>query len=83
MENINIDTLESDTSLNTLKVDDYGKIKGICGGSGARKRLYELGLHKGALVKVVKNDFGPLILNISGNKLALGRGLASKVVVEN
>ena len=31
---------------------------------------------------MVKNDMGPLILNISGHKLALGRGLASKVIVE-
>lgn len=83
MENININTLKSHSSLNSLKPDEYGKIKEICGGCGAKKRLYELGLHKGAIVKVVKNDFGPLILNISGNKLALGRGLASQVMIED
>lgn len=73
----------NNTSLNLLKPNEFGKIKEISGGCGAQKRLYELGLHKGAIFKVVKNDFGPIILNISGNKLALGRGLASYVYVEN
>lgn len=73
----------NNTSLNLLKPNEYGKIKEISGGCGAKKRLYELGLHKGAFFKVVKNDFGPIILNISGHKLALGRGLASHVFVED
>ncbi len=72
----------NNTSLNFLKANDYGKIREISGGCTAKKRLYELGLHKGAIFKVVKNDFGPIILNISGNKLALGRGLASHVFIE-
>lgn len=71
-----------DISLSSLKPNEYGKVKGITGCCKANKRLYELGLYKNAVVKVVKNDFGPIILNLSGNKLALGRGLASKVIVE-
>jgi len=68
--------------LSNLKPNEYGRIKGILQNGRVNKRLYELGLYKNAVVKVVKNDFGPLILNISGNKLALGRGLASQVLVE-
>jgi len=68
--------------LSSLKPNEYGKIKGVACCCKANKRLYELGLYRNALVKVVKNDFGPIILNLSGNKLALGRGLASKVMVE-
>lgn len=70
------------TSLNFLKPNDCARIKDISGGCGVRKRLYELGLHKGAFFKVVKNDFGPIILSLSGNKLALGRGLSASVMVE-
>lgn len=69
-------------SLVCLKPNECGRIKEISGCCKAKKRLYELGLHKSACVKVVKNDFGPIILNLSGNKLALGRGLASQVMVE-
>ncbi len=68
--------------LSSLKPNEYGRIKEIISGNKANKRLYELGLYKNAIIKVVKNDFGPIILNLSGTKLALGRGLASKVLVE-
>ncbi|WMM24584.1 FeoA family protein [Tissierella sp. MB52-C2] len=70
-------------SLASLKPKECGRIKEISGCCKAKKRLYELGLHKNACVKVVKNDFGPIIINLSGNKLALGRGLASQVFIEN
>ncbi len=69
-------------NLMDLKAKDKGKIKEIAAGCEARKRLYELGLNKGAKVEMVKNDIGPLILNLSGNKLALGRGLASSITIE-
>ena len=65
-----------------LKPNDIGVIKEISGGRRARNRLYELGLNKGTKVKMVKNDIGPVILNISGHKLALGKGLANKILVE-
>ena len=68
--------------LTNFKPEQCGRIKEISGGCGARKRLYELGLNKGAQVTMVKNDVGPLILNLSGNKLALGRGIASYILME-
>ncbi len=37
-----------------------------------------MGFNTGANVKVVKNDAGPIIVCLSGNKIALGRGLAQK-----
>ena len=69
--------------LVSLKPDECARIKEICGGCNAKKRLCELGLHNGASIKMIKNDFGPVILSLSGNKLALGRGLADKIIVEN
>ncbi|MFA5577625.1 MAG: FeoA family protein [Tissierellaceae bacterium] len=69
--------------LTALRPREYARIKGITGCYKAKKRLYELGLYRDSIVKVVKNDFGPVILNLSGNKLALGRKLASKVMVES
>lgn len=73
----------SSSSLISLKPKECGRVKEISGCCKAKKRLYELGLHKNACVKVVKNDFGPIIINLSGNKLALGRGLASHVFIEH
>lgn len=69
--------------LNSMKPRESGRVKEIAGCCKARKRLYELGLYKGANIKVIKNDLGPLIINLSGNKLAIGRGLASHVLLED
>lgn len=68
--------------LTSLKRDEIGRISEISGGCGARSRLCELGLNRGVFVKMVKNDIGPLILNIKGHKIAIGKGLGSKIIIE-
>ncbi|HLS53107.1 MAG TPA: ferrous iron transport protein A [Tissierellaceae bacterium] len=68
--------------LTSLEPNEVGIIMEICGGCRARRRLYELGLNKGTKVRMVKNDIGPVILNLYGHKLALGKGLANKILVE-
>ena len=71
------------SSLVFLNPGDNGTVKEICAGGQATRRLYEMGFHTGAKVKVVKNDRGPLIVSLSGNKIALGRGLAQKIMIDN
>lgn len=68
--------------LSGVKKNDKCRIKQVIGGGHARKRLYELGLNSGAELKMVKNDFGPIIISKAGHKLAIGRGLAQHIVVE-
>lgn len=65
-----------------LNPNESGRIKEINNCEDVRKRLFELGLRKGAIVRILKNDIGPLILNVSGCKMALGRGLASKIILD-
>lgn len=69
------------TSLIQLNPGDNGKVKKIYAGWNATKRLYEMGLNTGAKFQVIKNDTGPIILSLSGNKIAIGRGLAEKIMV--
>ncbi|RLE66594.1 MAG: hypothetical protein DRJ38_01330 [Thermoprotei archaeon] len=60
-----------------------GIVRGIAGGYGVRRRLYELGFVEGTEVIVVRNmGAGPLIVSVYGSRLALGRGVAMKVLVE-
>lgn len=70
-------------SLIELKCGDNCTIQKICAGCGATKRLYEMGFNTGAKVKVVKNDTGPVIVTLTGNKVAVGRGLAQKIIVNS
>lgn len=65
-----------------LKKGDMGKIKYITAGKGATRRLYEMGFNVGAPLKIIKNDAGPVIVSLAGNKVALGRGLAEKIVLD-
>ena len=64
-----------------LNEGDQGKVTSIIAGSQATKRLYEMGFNTGAKIKVIKNDRGPIIVALGSNKIALGRGLAEKMLV--
>ncbi len=55
----------------------------IIGGRVLRKRLADLGLNPGMSLKVVQVDpQGPMILAVKDSRIALGRGMAQKVMVE-
>jgi ferrous iron transport protein A len=68
-------------NLTNLQPGERGRVSAIDAGKYATKRLYEIGFNTSAHVTVIKNDIGPVIVSINGNKVALGRGLASKVVL--
>jgi nicotinate-nucleotide--dimethylbenzimidazole phosphoribosyltransferase len=55
----------------------------VAGGRSLRQRLTDMGVVRGTRVKVVKNDMGgPLIISIGEGRLAVGRGMALRIMVE-
>ncbi len=54
----------------------------IMSGRGVRHRLTELGLIPGVELKVVQDEGGPLLLAVHDSRLALGRGMAHKIMVQ-
>lgn len=79
---INGEIPDSAISLLSLQIGKKGKIVKISGGRGACKRLNELGLIPGTEIEVVnKISHGPVMIKVKGSKLALGRGLAAKVLI--
>ena len=47
------------------------------------KRLLDLGLTKGCTFKVIQSSGrGPVLVEVRGTRIALGHGLANKVIVE-
>jgi len=60
------------------------KLVAIHGGQRIRKRLADLGLTPGTILRVVQADaWGPLIVAFKDDaRLALGRGMAHKIEVE-
>jgi len=53
-------------------------------GKGLRAKLMQYGLHQGDCIRVLRAApiGGPLLVEINGREIALGRGVAGKILVE-
>ena len=70
-------------SLLDLEVGRVGRVVGLKGGHGFRRRLGTRGIQVGRTVKVVtRQPAGPLVVNCNGSQLTVGRGMARKIIVE-
>ena len=60
------------------------RIAYIEGGRGCVSRLNRFGLYPGDLVRILRHAAfnGPILLEVRGMEIALGRGIASKILVE-
>jgi len=57
-------------------------VREIRAGRGLARRLMEMGLLPGSEVTILFNSAGPLVISVRGVTLSLGRGIASKVMVQ-
>ena len=58
-------------------------VKKFCGGIGLKTRLNEMGINCGTELKVIRNDnWGPVLIALSGSRLALGLQMTGKIIVE-
>lgn len=70
--------------LSEIPADSRCVVTSLPHSRGLAKRLIALGLTPGAEVHVLQNwGRGPLIVEVHGARLALGRGQAERVVVES
>lgn len=72
------------TPLDKLKPGQIGVVREIRGGGGVARRLSALGIRPGKELTKVSAMFmgGPVVLSIDRRQLALGNGMAGKVLVE-
>ncbi len=71
-------------TLDLVKEGQKAKVINIYGGWGIRQRLSGLGIHPGDTITVKKSAImqGPILVSVHGNQVALGRGVARKIIVE-
>ena len=70
-------------SLSRLKTGKTAIIHNLKGGHGFKSRLSVLGFTPGTKVRMIQNfGRGPVIVEIKETNIALGRGEAMKVVIE-
>ncbi len=74
--------LESTKMLSEIKTGDQVTLQSIMVGRELTSRLTSLGLTPGAMIEVLQNyGRGPIIVNVRGTHVALGRGEARKLLV--
>lgn len=70
-------------SLSNLNTGKVGIIKILKGGHGFKSRLSVLGFTPGTKVRMIQNfGRGPVIVEIKDTNIALGRGEALKIIIE-
>ncbi|MFH1609446.1 MAG: FeoA family protein [Candidatus Bipolaricaulota bacterium] len=71
-------------SLESLSPGQVGRVVAIHGGHGLALRLRRLGLRPGAVVRTVGQGpwRGPVLLEVDGCRVALGRGIARRILVQ-
>ncbi len=66
--------------LTMISPGEKAKIVSFKGGSQLKKKLSDMGLVCGEVIEVLGKS-GPIILNVKGSRLALGKGIAQKIMV--
>lgn len=71
-------------TLDTVGIRRQARVIMIDGGQRVRSHLNNLGIHIGDWLTVVQRApfRGPVLVEVNGTRVALGRGIASKVQVD-
>jgi len=70
--------------LAILPENEEAKVVEVRGGRGLVRRLSELGFTPGAKVKILfSNSPGPVLIDVRGSRIALGRGLLMRIIVDS
>jgi Fe2+ transport system protein FeoA len=68
--------------LSSVKTGNEVTILDINGGRGIRSKLYSMGLVPGTKLTVLNgNTNGPVMISIRDSRLAIGHGMAQKIIV--
>lgn len=68
--------------VTNLREGEEGVVRAITGGEGLASRLAGMGFISGSRIRVLRNSGGAVLLLASDTRVALGRGEASRIVVQ-
>ena len=68
------------TVLSQLGIGETATIVAVQGGHGLRQKLFLRGLIEGKVVRMISNH-GPVTVEVDRNVVAIGRGIAQKIIV--
>ncbi len=68
--------------LTDLRPGEIGVVIQIAGGHGMRQKLALRGIKEGSWLRIISSSRGPVVVESNGGQVAMGRGMAQKVIVE-
>lgn len=70
-------------SLLSVNKGQSGILKDIDWGMKLKRKLHDMGLTPGVVINMIQRPaFGPCVVEVRGTRLALGRGIVSKIFVD-
>jgi ferrous iron transport protein A len=71
-------------SLADMKVGKKAQIKAIEGGMSLQRRLSPLNIRVGKRIRKIASQplRGPVVIEVDGRRITLGRGMSMKILVE-
>lgn len=71
-------------NLTQMRSGEEGTIVAIQGGYGFRRQIESLGIRVGSKIRKISSQFmrGPVTVQIGNTQVALGFGMARKIIVE-
>ncbi len=70
------------TTLDSLRPGEKARVVHVEGGPGIVRKLSLMGFTPGARIEVVSMFRGPILVKVRGSVVALGRGVARRILVE-
>jgi len=67
--------------LSMTAIGERVRLESILGGGKINQRLTALGLTPGVELCIVQDAGGPLLISVRDSRIALGRGMAQKIMV--
>lgn len=72
------------TTLADMAVGSAGTVAGFNGGAGVLAKMEAMGILEGCIITKVSQQFmkGPVIVRLKGSQIAIGYGIAQKILIE-
>lgn len=72
-------------TLDRIRTNKSVRVVDVAGGWGFRRHISQLGIHPGDVLTVLRHAAmgGPILIMIHGSQIAIGRGMASHITVED
>ncbi|HID60792.1 MAG TPA: ferrous iron transport protein A [Hadesarchaea archaeon] len=68
--------------LTSLKPRETGVVIQIVGGQGMKQKLALRGIKEGSWLRMISSSRGPVVVESNGGQIAMGRGMAQKIIVD-